>query len=75
MLSCPILGTGVIRFKGVDEMLGIFFVVIFNSKVIDAKAKFRSSSLVLPNAKSVGDGMNQYMISWDGRSILINRYN
>ena len=37
--ACPIFCDGVILFKGGEEMVGILFVGVFYSKVIDSEAE------------------------------------
>ena len=53
--SVPILLEGIVCAECVDEMVGMFFFIIFDSKIIDREGELNWSCDVLPKAWHVRD--------------------
>ena len=53
--SVPILLEGIVCAEGVDEVVSMFFVIIFDSKIIDRESELNGSCDVLPKSWRVWD--------------------
>ncbi len=53
--SVPIFFEGIVRAEGMDEVVSMFFVVIFDAKIIDREGELNRSCDVLPKAWCVRD--------------------